>query len=142
MDPSDTPRVARDERELNLIGEFSGSTAPTKDYPTPQECTLRVYTEDFEVPELGLNLRYEQVNDITAGTIKEIQGVLEERTLGQRMILIDFKGESSDKKLALTWAGEGTDSIEYAEIMLYRAFAAHKVRSKNDGAPSYGVVGY
>jgi hypothetical protein len=142
LDSTNPPRVARDNRELNLLGEFTGSVAATQDFPILRECTVRVFTEDLEIPEMGFKLRYEQVNDITAGSLGEIRGVLEELDSGQRIILIEFKGADSDKKLALTWAGDGINSIEYCEIMLYRAFAAHKVRSKNGGAPSYGIVGY
>jgi hypothetical protein len=106
-------------------------------------CEINVYSDRLEIPHLNLSIKYEEMIDVMAGTYEE----LGENDIGapegqDRIILVKYKDDDKVGKLAMTWTGNGVDSIDYCEIMLYRAFAAHKVRSKNNGAPSYGIVGY
>lgn len=101
-----------------------------------------VYADRFEIPEIGLNVDYRAVADITGGSAEEL-GDPEIKAEGKaRIILVKFRDREGVRRLTLSWTGKGLDSVDYCEIMLYRAFAAHKVRSKNKGAPSYGIVGY
>lgn len=146
MDTSNSSRIAPAESalDLNLLGEFAGAVAETKDFPERSGCTIRLFVDRLEIPELGFSLRYEEMRDVLGGSAGEMEQTLSKSIPeDDEVILVRFAREDGKTKdLALSWRGEGTGSIEYCEIMLYRAFAAHKVRSKNNGAPCHGIVGY
>jgi len=144
LDAPHSSRVAENRtRDLNQLGEFIGTVLSSPSFDTRRHCTINVYADRLEIPDLNLSLKYESISDITAVTHEE----LAENDIGappsnHRLILVKYKTDEGQGKLAMSWTGHGVDSIDYCEIMLYRAFAAHKVRSKNNGTPSYGIMGY
>jgi hypothetical protein len=143
MDASDTSRViGQAPRDLNKLGEFPAHMLATPGHDS-KSCTLQVFADKIVIPETGFSLPYERVSDVLGGSYEELgESDIEAARSDGRILLIKYEDGRSKSKIAFSWDGEGTESIDYCEIMIYRAFAAYKVRSKNDGAPCYGIIGY
>ena len=131
---------------LDLIGEFSGSAFD--DDLKRIGCNILLYSDRFEIPEINLLVRYDDVREVFGGSPSEIRSRFSNeqycklRTLSQA-IMVTYKADNGRvRKLVLSWVGEGIDSLEYCQIMLYRAFAANRIRSKNNGKPCHGIIGY
>ena len=131
---------------LDLIGEFSGSAFNEALNPVP--CTVLLFSDRLEIPETNFCVKYDDVREVFGGSPCEIRSQFSDeefrnlRMLSQ-VIMVTYKAEKGGvRKLVLSWAGEGIDSLEYCQIMLYRAVAANRVRSKNNGNPCHGIIGY
>ncbi|MDA4118179.1 MAG: hypothetical protein OK455_07530 [Thaumarchaeota archaeon] len=131
--------------DLNLLGEFTSARVESGTFGTSSSCTINVFADRLEVPGLEISVRYEQIQDIIGGTPEELNPTVRTSTDGAASYAVVIKLMMSGgrvENITLSSKGEGLDSIEYCEMLLYRAFAAHKVRSRNDGAPCHGIIGY
>jgi hypothetical protein len=136
------------KQDLNLVGEFTGRAVGVGKDLTAEEVTLMVYPEHFTVPELRLKVPYGAVLDVGGGhpgtAESSIPAALQAISVGPGSVMVVTFRESAARTRTLAVASDrvGPDSIDYCQIMLYRAFAASKVRSRNGGKPCYGIIGY
>ncbi len=134
--------------QLDVLGIFNGASVGIGPESKSDECTIIISVDHLEIPELSLNLTYESIKDVFGGNPKELESRLSREEISEissysPLMLVRYEtSEHKVQTLALSWEGDGTNSMDYCQIMLFRAFAASRVRSKNNGAPCYGIVGY
>jgi hypothetical protein len=135
--------------DQDLIGEFHGSAIGVGSDLECDQCTLRLYSDHLDVSELGLRIDYESIKEVLGGGSGDFKSLLtseefrEISKISSNVVIVKFRTLLGQTRvLALSWESEGVDGIDYFQIMLYRAYAASRVRSKNNGAPCYGILGY
>ena len=134
-------------QSMDLIGEFSGAVFDIAEVAVNNR-TVLLYSNHLEIPEAGLSIQYEEIREVHGGSISQIRSHLSSKELERihkfgQVILVRYKDEkASIRLLVMTWKADGIDGLDYCQIVLYRAFAAARVRAKNNGEPCYGIVGY
>ena len=72
MDPTDPSRVEAGADDLNLLGRFTGAAVQSDSRGSAPNCTVDVFADRFEVPEIMLSVRYEDVSDVVGGVPEEL----------------------------------------------------------------------
>jgi len=135
-------------QKMDLIGEFSGTVVDADIDSIGSTRTILLYSDHLEIPEARLLIEYHNIREVFGGRPSQLRSQLSREELGKiskfrQVIVLKFKDENgSIRMLFLSWKADGIDGLDYCQIMLYRAFAANRVRSKNNGEPCYGILGY